>query len=46
MIKFLLGMVTAAGAGKWIESKTDNKPLSVVSEILLCFVLIKILRRK
>ena len=46
MIKFLFGVVTAAGVGKWIESKTDNKPLSVVSEILLCFTLIKLLRRK
>lgn len=46
MVKFLLGMVTAAAGGKFIEAKTGSKPLEYASNILLFFGLYKLLGRK
>lgn len=46
MVKFLLGMVAAAAGGKWLESKTGNKPLEYVSNILIFFSLYKLLKRR
>lgn len=45
MVKFLLGIVTAAGFGKWIESKTSSKPLEYVSNAVLLLILFKLMRR-
>ncbi|MCX4348230.1 MAG: hypothetical protein OSJ76_00410 [Alphaproteobacteria bacterium] len=46
MVKFLLGIATAAGVGKWIDSKTDNTGVRLVSDLLLFWGLYKFLRRK
>lgn len=46
MVKFLLGVVAAAGVGKWIEAKTSSKPLEYASNVLLLIGLFKFLRRK
>lgn len=46
MVKILIGAVGALGFSKWIESKQINPVLSIGSEILFCFTLIKLLGRK
>lgn len=45
MVKFLLGVVTAAGFGKWIETKTSSKPLEYVSNAVLLLILFRLMRR-
>ena len=45
MVRFLLGIVTAAGFGKWIETKTSSKPLEYISDAVLLFILFRLMRR-
>ncbi len=46
MVKFLLGIVTAAGVGKWIDSKTESPGIKLISNLLLFWGVYQILRRK
>lgn len=46
MVKFLLGMVAAAGLGQWIGAKTQSKPLEYAANLLTIFALFKFLRSK
>ena len=46
MIRYLIGALGWAGFSKWIESKQENKFVSIGSEILLLNVIYKLLRSK
>lgn len=46
MVRLLIGVIGGLSFSKWIESKQENKLVSIGSEILLFFVLYKLLRRK
>ena len=46
MVKILIGVVGGLGFSKWIESRQENKLVSLGSELLFYFVLYKLLRRK
>lgn len=46
MVRLLIGVIGGLSLSKWIESKQENKLVSIGSEILLFFVLYKLLRRK
>lgn len=45
MVKFLLGVAGALGFSKWVESKNINPVITIGSELLLCFLLMKFIRR-
>ena len=46
MVKILIGVIGGLGFSKWIESKQVNPVFTWGSELLFCFMLIKLLRRK
>ena len=46
MVRVLIGVIGGLGYCKWIESKQVNPVFAWGSELLFCFTLIKLLRRK